>query len=143
MDIHEKIRAYHGDLVDDAHHRYRSWEHCYGFFRRITPESIAQHREHAALQLGFYLASWGMYRVSSFLLQRAYSVHLAVVDALASTEFTPLWRNDVGSKAEHALLAPTILAAVEAVRQAYRPFGQPTDTLVTKVLLGTVGCLPA
>lgn len=143
MDIHQKIHAYHGNLASDPHHRYRSWEHCYGFFRRITPAAIVQQREHAALQLGFYLASWGMYRGSSFLLQRAYSVHLGVVDSLASPQFMALWENDVGSKDEHALLGPTILAAVEAIRQAYRPFGQPTDTLVTKVLLGTLGCLPA
>ena len=83
-----------------------------------------------------------MYR-NSFLLQHAYSVHLGVVDCLASQTFAPLWGADVGSKAEHASLAPTILAAVESVREAYRPFGEPTDTLVTKVLLGTVGCLPA
>jgi hypothetical protein len=129
-------------LAGDPHHRYRSWEHCYGFFRRITPARIIQQRDHAALQLGFYLASWGMYR-NSFLLQHAYSVHLGVVDCLASPSFAPLWENDVGSNVEHASLAPTILAAVEAIREAYNPFGQPTDTLVTKVLLGTIGCLPA
>jgi hypothetical protein len=56
---------------------------------------------------------------------------------------TPLWENDVGSSTEHASLASVILEAVEAVRQAYSHFGQATDTLVTKVLLGTVGCLPA
>lgn len=143
MDIHQKIHAYHGELAADPHHRYRSWEHCYSFFRRITPAGIVHQHDHAALQLGFYLASWGMYRGSSFLLQHAYSVHLGVVDSLASPAFTPLWENDVGSKAEHASLAPTIGAAVEAVRQAYSLFGQPTDTLVTKVLLGTLGCLPA
>ena len=42
-----------------------------------------------------------------------------------------------------SLLLPTVLAAVNAVREAYSPFGQSTDTLVTKVLLGTLGCMPA
>jgi len=41
------------------------------------------------------------------------------------------------------MLLPTVLEAVQAVRDAYAPFGQPTDTLVTKVLLGMLGCLPA
>ncbi len=141
--IHQKIRAYHGDLAGDPHHRYRSWEHCYGFFREMSPAGTVQQRHHAALQLGFYLASWGMYRGSSFLLNHAYSVHLGVVECLASPALTPLWENDVGSKAKHASLASTILAAVEAVRQAYSPFAEATDTLVTKVLLGTLGCLPA
>jgi hypothetical protein len=142
MNVRQMILAYHGDLAGDPHHRYRSWEHCYDFFRRVTPACIVQQRDHAALQLGFYLASWGMYR-NSFLLQHAYSVHLGVVDCLASPAFVPLWEADVGTNVEHALLAPTVLAAVESVKEAYRPFGEPTDTLVTKVLLGTVGCLPA
>jgi len=32
---------------------------------------------------------------------------------------------------------------IDDVRQAYKPFGQVTDTLITKVILGTFGCLPA
>jgi hypothetical protein len=143
MSVREMILAYHGDLAGDPHHRYRSWEHCYGFFQRNKQAGILARREDAALQLGFYLASWGMYRGSSFLLQHAYSIHMGVVECLASSELTPLWENDVGSSSDHASLAPVILEAVEAVRDAYRPFNPPTATLVTKVLLGTVGCLPA
>jgi hypothetical protein len=56
-DIKEKIRAFLGNPVDKLN-RYRSWEHCYGYFHRTTPEAIAANRDHAALQLGFYLASW-------------------------------------------------------------------------------------
>lgn len=36
-----------------------------------------------------------------------------------------------------------VLEAIEGVRAVYQPFGWPTDTLVTKVLLGTLGCIPA
>ena len=143
IDIHRKIRAYHGELVGNRHHRYRSWEHCYGYFNKATPAGTLDQRDHAALQLGFYLASWGMYRGSGFLLQHAYSVHLAVVDCLASPAFKPLWKPDIGSKTNHRALAPIILAAVEAVRHAYAPAGQATDTLISKVMLGTFGCLPA
>ena len=38
---------------------------------------------------------------------------------------------------------------IDGIRRAYEPFAraagsrQPTDTLVTKVVLGTFGCLPA
>ena len=143
IEIHQKVVAYHGDLAGDPHHRYRSWEHCYSFFRRTTPAGIADQREIAALHLGFYLASWGMYRGSSFLLQRAYTVHLGVVDCLATPRFAPLWVKDVGAETGDTALVPIILAAVDAIRDAYRPFGELTDTLVTKVILGTFGCLPA
>jgi hypothetical protein len=42
-----------------------------------------------------------------------------------------------------------ILEVIGAVREAYRPFApiaesrQASDTLVTKILLGSLGCLPA
>ena len=146
--IGERIRAYHGNMIGE-HHRYRSWEHCYRYFRSKTPESIAQDREHAALQLGFYLASWGMYRGSSFLLQHTYTIHLGVIDRLVSPQFSVLWDREFGSHADDAILVPKIMEVFNEVREAYRPFTPPvearqaSDTLVTKVLLGTLGCVPA
>lgn len=143
MSVAEKIQRYHHGIESDEHHRYRSWEHCYAFFRRTPAASLMSQRETAALQLGFYLASWGMYRGSSFLLQHAYTVHLGVVDCLARPEFSPLWKTEFGSTPADAELVPLVLSAVDAIRQAYSHFGQATDTLVTKVILGTLGCLPA
>ena len=93
--------------------------------------------------LGFYLASWGMYRGSTFLLQHAYTVHLGVVDCLASPRFAPLWEREFGSEADDVELVPVILEAAKEITKAYSQFGEPTETLVTKVLLGTFGCLPA
>jgi hypothetical protein len=139
--IHEKISAYFGEVAGDPHHRYRSWEHCYRFFREMTPSGIAAQRENAALQLGFYLASWGMYRGSAFLLQRAYTVHLGVVDCLTSPHFAPLWVREFGCNADDVELVPVILEAAKEIRKAYSQFGKPTELLVTKVVLGTFGCL--
>lgn len=143
LQIHEKISAYFGEVAGDPHHRYRSWEHCYRFFREVKPSGIAAQREHAALQLGFYLASWGMYRGSTFLLQRAYTVHLGVVDCLVSPRFAPLWDREFGGESADIDLVPIILEAANEINKAYSQFGEPTETLVTKVLLGTFGCLPA
>lgn len=144
MSIAEKIDAYH-TFASGEHHRYRSWDHCYRFFRRIASAGRREtpDESEAALQLGFYLASWGMYRGSSFLLQHDYTVHIPVVDRLFAPELRVLWENEFGAQERDSSLLPSVLTAVRAVREAYAPFGQATDTLVTKVLLGTVGCLPA
>ena len=142
-DLQARIATFHDRAVASLHHRYLSWEHCYRFFRSRTRDALLQDKDDAALQLGFYLASWGMYRGSSFLLQRSYTVHVAVVERLAADEFAPLWETEVGSDASNTALVPTILAAVDAVKAAYAPFGAATDTLATKVILGTLGCLPA
>ncbi len=141
--LHEKIAAYHKGVEGDPHHRYRSWEHCYSFFKRQSGAKIIEDRETAALQLAFYLASWGMYRGSSFLLQHLYTVHLGVIERLVSPQFSALWGKDLGGDVKDKQFVPVVLAAADAVREAYGPFGKPTDTLVTKVLLGTFGCLPA
>jgi hypothetical protein len=141
--IHDKIFAYYGGMTG-PHHRYRSWEHCFNYFCGHTLKELNQNKNEAALQLGFYLASWGMYRGSSFLLSYTYTVHLKVIDQLLAPQFSPLRKREFGG-GEDWDLVPIIWDAIRAVREAYRPFATlpATDTLVTKILLGTFGCLPA
>jgi hypothetical protein len=143
MTIARNIAAWFGDYASDPHSRYRSWEHCYAFFQREQQAGVAARLDEASLQLGFYLASWGMYRGSSSLLQRAYTVHLSVVEGLTQPRFAPLWTSEFGSAQADHQQVPLVLEMIEVIRNAYRRFGQPTDTLVTKVILGTLGCLPA
>ena len=73
----------------------------------------------------FYLASWGMYRGSGFLLKHDYTIHLAVIDQLVAPQFCVLWEQEFGAGDNDPKLVPIILEAVAAVRQAYRPFGPP------------------
>ena len=150
MIANDKIRTFLGAMT--KHHRYRSWEHCYGYFQRAddTPrEIVAADPDHAALVLGFYLASWGMYRGSGFLLEFDYTIHSGVVTALAAQHFEPLWQAEFGSGQNDETLVAAIFDAIDAIKNVYRPFAlavesnEPSDTLVTKVLLGTFGCLPA
>ena len=155
--IDQTIRQYYKEQCGCPVARGRSWDHCNRFFRkhwRNLRDVGVQDR--AALHLGFYLASWGMYRGSSFLLQRDYSVHRPVIRVLASTEFAELWQQrDIGTDPEDRALAAKIMDLVEKVDAKYReadaeykePLGKKPqksmDLVVTKVLLGTVGCLPA
>ncbi len=147
-DIRRVIQAYWGDSRGE-HHRYRSWEHCYTYFQEQGQAGILRDRDTAALHLGFYLASWGMYRGSSFLLQRDYKVHGHVVDVLADPEYAGLWGRDFGSSPDDSRLVASVMKLVSAIRGAYGPFvpavgsAQPTDTLVTKIILGTLGLVPA
>ncbi len=146
VNIGEKLRAYYeGRNEDDSD---RSWEYCYRYFHHANPEAIKVDRHQAALQLGLYLASWGMYRGSGFLLKYAYTAHLGVVDCLLESKFSTLWSQEFGARDKDADLAPLLLEACEDVRTAYRPFAKAqgknvTDMLVTKVALGAMGCFPA
>jgi hypothetical protein len=141
--IESTIQSYFGALEQDEHHRYRSWEHCYRYFQGMGPSGLAKDRHHAAIQLGFFLASWGMYRGGSFLFQRAYTAHLPAVDCLCDPRWAPMWDNEFGSRADDEGKINTVLELKECLCASYSPFGTPTDILATKIMLGTLCCSPA
>ena len=68
---------------------------------------------------------------------------------LAKPCFSVLWDREFGSSQTDYDLVPKIVETIDDIRVAYQPFaeisasGQASDTLVTKVILGTLGCLPA
>lgn len=80
---------FYNDLKIDENGRYRSWEHCYSHFIKARGSKVIDY-DYLSLQLAFYLASWGMYRGSSFLLQKDYKVHIPVVKELLSNEYDAL-----------------------------------------------------
>lgn len=144
------IRTYFNETIKDSHGRYLSWCHCYNAFKDNRGSRDEKSVDYLALHLAFYLASWGMYRGSSFLLQKDYKVHIPVVEIILEEKYAPL----LGITAE-GLMEDDKLDLLEDVsakiRQAYAN-EQPsfegvtnnaTDTLVTKILLGALGCVPA
>lgn len=140
--IEKNILLYYRELEHDQYHRYRSWEHCYSFFQNIRPPSCTTEQiiDTAALHLAFYLASWGMIRGSSELLQKDYKVHIQIVQEILSDEYRQLWTINLSSQPETDL----VWLLAERLKQTYKELKvSPTDTLVTKVMLGTLGCTPA
>lgn len=144
------IRTYFNETIKDSHGRYLSWCHCYNAFKDNRGSRDKKIVDYLALHLAFYLASWGMYRGSSFLLQKDYKVHIPIVEIILEEKYAPL----LGITAE-GLMEDDKLDLLEDVsakiRQAYAN-EQPsfegvtnnaTDTLVTKILLGALGCVPA
>ena len=153
LPVEEAIRCiltYYNETVIDLHGRYLSWRHCYNAFSANRNSSDESTMDYLALHLAFYLASWGMYRGSSFLLQKDYKVHIPVVKIIMEKRYDPLR----GISAEELIKNEnlTLLEEVsDRIRKAYadeRPsfegmINNATDTLVTKILLGTLGCVPA
>jgi len=148
-DIQSNVTTFHQRLQLDANHRYRSWEHCHSYFRQRT----AVNEDTACLQLAFYLASWGMYRGSSFLLWKDYLIHKEIVRGILDPKYDALWNVDYGgiqrSGTELSLLFDLIkwirdwyVSNVTSVNGTKRKVNV-SDTLVTKILLGTIGCIPA
>lgn len=129
---------------EEPHHRYNSWRHCYRFFEtnftRLQEEEI---QEMAALHLGFYLASWGMMRGSSVLLQKDYRVHLKFIRMIAGhPEYRTYYSKEGKEKLSEGQL-PQLLELMDATRACYDDIMKASDTLVTKILLGVFANVPA
>jgi len=135
-DIAKKVMHFYDQIVKDNNHRYKSWEHCYLHF---TGENADKDINLSCLHLAFYLASWGMYRGSSFLLQKDYLVHKPVVElVLENTDFQKLSFSSINDTELEQLVA-----LFNKLKNCYGKASKATDTLITKIMLGTLGCVPA
>ena len=144
------ILDYYSETERDKHGRYLSWQHCYKAFCENRHRTDEMTLDYLALHLAFYLASWGMYRGSSFLLQKDYKVHIPVVRVLQEERYAPL----AGISGEALCESRNLDLLDELGRRIRRLYAEETpsfegvvnnatDTLVTKILLGTLGCVPA
>ena len=144
----KKAGEFYGELKVQDRHRYCSWEHCYAQFYEARQNPEKPNVDNLSLHLAFYLASWGMYRGSSFLLQYDYTIHTFVVEEILKQKYDKLLGlecNELNTK----------------IKEIYDPFrskvkkpkgkkdlsqDNPQDIsniLVSKILLGTLGCVPA
>ena len=126
----------------DKNHRFKSWEYCYRYFRWLKdhPKAFRKNPDFACVHLGFYLASWGMYRGSSFLLTKSFQIHRRPIRKLLNRKYGFLWNADIGTLSQPKTVK-AVLELAKSLRELYP--NHITDTLLTKILLGTIGCTPA
>ena len=142
VDIEANIRTYLKDRRSTD--RYASFDYCFNYFQsrredgRIGELANGPELQLACLHLGFYLASWGMYRGSTVLLQRSVAYLVPVIEGIARTP-NAAWSIDADGYSHEA--CRLLLDTASRIRAAF-PEGA-TDTLVTKILLGVFGSVPA
>ena len=150
--IEKTIEQFYGFLDgDDNKHRYRSWEHCFNAFNEIfNKQEILNENDldYLSLHLGFYLASWGMYRGSSFLLRDYdYTIHKECVKILF--EYKDLLKKDIFGldKVDCLNLLFERDCLYDKLWNYYKNLNTKTKkvstTLITKIIMGTLGCSPA
>lgn len=144
-------QTFYDDARVNENGRSRSWEHCYRVFRDARTDPSPDY-DYLSLHLAFYLASWGMYRGSSFLLQKDYKVLVPIVEKILKPEYdclfglacTDLRNNDV--RDQLMKLYDDIANYFRPIRDqvAGREIESPVSpVLITKILMGTLGCVPA
>lgn len=128
--------------------RYASFDYCFNYFQAFRESGATNEiasptkMQESCLQLGFYLASWGMLRGSAMLLKKSAKVYEPVIHAIASEDI-PIWDIDADR------YTPSNIQKIidfEKTLQHKLPASQsslPSPTLVTKIMLGVFGNVPA
>lgn len=163
-DLYQVAEEYLNPIVRDPANRGRSWDQCYTFFQQYRLQDQADRQANqklACLHLGFYLASWGMFRGSGCLLQKDYTIYAGIIEILLAQKYNGLWQPDFfgnlladGEEIDEGQvqlifqLKDQIENYVNGLPIIRSPNAQEentncTDTITSKILLGTLACTPA
>lgn len=153
-------------------HRFKTWEYCYKYFQknRQKLQKSLTIPEEALFIFSFYLASWGMYRGSSFLLSLDHTIHEDILKELLKEDYNILTVDisDINKENEEDFIKKLIYAKT-SIRKAYEPIrknvlkeqmafhkkigkqfkpkstpkSEISNILASKILLGIFGCIPA
>lgn len=135
------FRAGAGAAADD---RYTSFDYCFNHFQSLREAGelgrlrSGEGLQAECMQLGFYLASWGMYRGSSELLRKSARYLVPMVQAVAAAE-PELWAIDVDAYSDDNIAR--LIDFRGRVRGAFDH--RISATLITKIMLGVFGNVPA
>lgn len=148
--IKSVLKQVHDESMCDGNHRFKSWQHCYNFFNKYKGEFDEESIDYACLNLGFYLASWGMMRGSTFLLQKDYKVHKFFIKEVAMNDKYKKYYHMNNSKIKELWEVEDL---IEKTKKSYenninivngeKKSVKVTDTLASKILLGVFGIMPA
>jgi hypothetical protein len=144
VDIEQNLKLFDEGLDKDK--RSASFDYCFNYFQsfreegRIGKLAEPSHMEVSCLQLAFYLASWGMLRGSSFLLGKNVRFYQPLILGIATFD-KRIWTIDADSYDDDNI--GVLFACREMIVESLGRDHKPSDTLVTKIMLGVFGNVPA
>ena len=151
IEIAVNVAKYFGDRSPVE--RAASFDYCFNYFQSfrscdiIETLALPSNIEASCLHLGYYLASWGMLRGSTMLHTKSYRFFAPVIEAIAQ-ERPAVWGIDANKYTDANItklleLKSRMSAAMTTKSAEGNLVTVPTDTLITKVLLGVFGSVPA
>lgn len=150
--------------------RSKTWNDCHKCFGEIhgslkksgySRTLSEDEEEKARLYLMNYLASWGMYRGSSFVLQYDSKIYDDVIETIFDKNYDSLWDISYDCLEKNVnnerMLIKELIDKINGILSDQRDFtyfekiewtgnetsGKVSKTLITKILLGTICCMPA
>ena len=145
--IATNIGAYMSDYSSSPYSRYRSYDYCHEVFVKnrgnaANPATV----DYLALNLYMFLASWGMVARGRLMMTRNYKFLVDAVKIVCDEKYD--WLVDVDVYASTFNCSKYIDDLMALKQQLGSVLFQGTgykytDTLLTKILLATLGCVPA
>ncbi|MGL4561916.1 MAG: hypothetical protein ACRCV0_06495 [Brevinema sp.] len=130
---------------DTEIHRYYSWWLCYEKFQTKIGHQLSKDDYHElSLILGMYLASWGMGRNSKLQSEYNYLIHKPMLKEIMTDKLYRLIedsKNDSFYQDTHSI--ERIKEIYDIVDNYYRDIKISTPTLISKIILGISGLMPA
>ena len=127
----------------EACHRYASFDYCYNHFYPSKSRDAKFDMEKSCLAIGLYLASWGMYRGSGFLLKRTSAKYYEPLVKFIMKQEPSIWKVDVDTYPDNEGKILNIYNEVSKQLKIAEMGQKKHVTLVTKVMLGVFGIVPA
>lgn len=151
--IRDLVLRCYNEIKKDQKGRDQSWEHCFSAFQNAFQNNDPD-IDYLSLHLGFYLASWGMMRGSTGLFWKDYKVHHEIVKILINPDYNSI-RCTVANDFYPKDLKLIFENLVPKLQKAYSDQSyfktdndkpdkiNPSEILISKILLGTLCCVPA
>ena len=149
--VDKYVKKFRDVYSADTNSRYMSYDHCRKVFLEYRKDPNKY--DLITLNLYAYLASWGMLR-NSFLMQKDYIFNKGVVEILCKEKYDSLLSYDpfIATEKDDKL----IIELANEIRGFYlgkeyfteglnknEVISNVSDTLVTKIILGTFACTVA
>ncbi len=141
--------------VDECIQRFRkdskptdsnaSFDYCYNYFYsyKDNPEELANEKNlhMSCLQLGFFLASWGMFRSRAPLRKKSVKCYAKLITKISQMP-KELWAIDVDNYTDENI--ELLWMYGDKIKKVLIEAGvNNSDTLVTKIMLGVFANVPA
>ena len=136
LDVKERLDNYRSHVTEMS--REASYDYCYGYFQTHR-HYLAANMEISCLQLWSYLASWGMLRGSSALLNYCNMKVLSEIITYLDRLTDDYWELDLPDYKDEEHREK----AIKVYKEIKTKLSHPTETLITKIMMATIGCVPA
>lgn len=120
--------------------RPQSWDFCFEYFSDM--DRVTSDLQTSCMQLGYYLASWGMLRGGGHLFRNTNARHY--LDTLKVIEdYDPVVREVTPEQFRDPQIQELLVELYSDLNKSLLPDGGRAITLVTKTMMGVWGLFPS